>query len=190
MDKLTRENLADIYSGDKAVQTAAYYFLMEATEKPVDWSYEVWDKMVETLGSPDNHQRAIAAQVLCNLARWSDPANRIQTDFPALLNVTKDARFVTARHCLQNLWKVGAAGKAQQQLLVDGLASRFNECGSEKNGSLIRNDIIEDFKKLYDLVKDETLREKALALIETAPDQKYRQKYAAVWRDKKQLASK
>jgi len=55
--------------------------------------------MVESLTHMDNHVRAIAAQVLCNLAR-SDPENRILKDFDALLAVTKDERFVTARHCL------------------------------------------------------------------------------------------
>jgi hypothetical protein len=43
--------------------------------------------------------RAIAAQVLCNLAK-SDPKNRMAKDFQALLNVTKDERFVTARRVL------------------------------------------------------------------------------------------
>ena len=68
--------------------------------------------------------RAIAAQVLCNLAK-SDPEQRMLRDFPALLAVTKDKRFVTARHTLQALWKVGLAGQVQRQMLVDGLAGRF-----------------------------------------------------------------
>jgi len=39
-------------------------------------------------------------------------------------------------------------------------------------------------RNVYDHVKDETIREKALALIETEDDLKYRKKYATVWRDK------
>jgi len=104
--------------------------------------------MVESLTHKDNHVRAIAAQVLCNLAR-SDPENRMLKDFDALLAVTKDERFVTARHCLQALWKVGAAGKQQQTKLVDGLAGRFEECITEKNSTLIRYDIIQGLKNLY-----------------------------------------
>jgi hypothetical protein len=77
--------------------------------------------MVETLRHKDNRRRAIAAQILCNLAK-SDPKQRMLKDFDALLTVTKDERFVTARHCMQSLWKVGVAGKDQQQKLVDGLA--------------------------------------------------------------------
>jgi hypothetical protein len=125
--------------------------------------------------------RAISAQVLCNLAK-SDPEARMLKDFDALLAVTKDERFVTARHCMQALWKVGAAGEPQKQRLVDGLTERFRECSAEKNCTLISFDIQESLRKLYDQGKDETVRERALALIETEEDLKYRKKYAGLWR--------
>ncbi len=183
MDTITRTNLDNLHSEDRAVQNEAFCSVLEATDKPVDWAYEVWDEMVATLRHKDNHQRAIAAQVLCNLAK-SDPENRMLKVFDALLAVTKDERFVTARHCLQSLWKVGIAGKKQQEKLVGGLADRFKECITEKNGTLIRYDIIQDLQKLYDVVKDDNVREKALELIETEEDGKYRKKYASLWRVK------
>ncbi len=95
------------------------------------------------------------------------------------LAVTRDERFVTARHCLLSLWKVGAAGAMQRRRVVDGLAGRFEECIAEKNCTLIRFDIIQGLRKLYDEVKEETIREVALELIETEADLKYRKKYAA-----------
>ena len=186
MDQITRTNLDNLRSEDKDLQNAAFFFIIEATDKPVDWAYDVWDGMVADLTHKDNHRRAIAAQVLCNLAK-SDPQNRILKDFDALLAVTKDKRFVTARHCLQAIWKVGAAGEAQQRILVDGLTRRYDECINEKNGTLIRYDIIQDLKNLYDVVEDETIRERALVLIETEEDAKYRKKYAGVWRVKKSV---
>jgi hypothetical protein len=163
------------------LQNKAFCTILETTSKPVGWAYEVWDEMVKNLSHRDNHNRAIAAQVLCNLAK-SDPEHRILKDFDVLLSVTKDERFVTARHCMQSLWKVGAAGKGQQKKLVEGLAGRFKECITEKNCTLIRYDIIQSLRKLYDTVKDEKLREKAFELIETEEDLKYRKKYAGVWR--------
>jgi hypothetical protein len=181
MDQTTRAHLDNLRSADKDLQNEAYYAIIEATNQPVEWAYDVWDDMVEGLTHKDNHVRAISAQVLCNLAK-SDPDNRMSRNFAALLNVTKDERFVTARHCLQNLWKVGAVGMPQQQMLVDGLAYRFEECAAEKNCTLIRYDIIVGLRDLYDVVRDEAIREKALALIETEPDLKYRKKYATVWR--------
>lgn len=183
MDNSIQTNLENLYSQDRELQNAAFFAILEATEKPVEWAYEVWDRLVESLSHKDNHVRAIAAQVLCNLAK-SDPNKRMLKNFAALLAVTKDERFVTARHCLQSLWKVGVVGKTQQQIVVDGLAGRFNECSTEKNCTLIRYDIIQSLKYAYDVVRDETIKEKALALIETEEDQKYKKKYARVWRKK------
>jgi len=181
MDTLTRTNLANVRSDDKQVQNDAFFAVLEATNQPVDWAYDVWDQMVEGLTDKDNHVRAISAQVLCNLAK-SDPQNRILRDFDALLNVTRDERFVTARHCMQALWKVGAAGKPQQQIYLDGLTRRFEECINEKNCTLIRYDIVQSMRNVYDQVHDEAIRERALTLIETEQDVKYRKKYASVWR--------
>jgi hypothetical protein len=180
MDEVTRTNLNNLRSQDRDLQNRAFFAVLEATDQPVDWAYEVWDNLVRGLSDKDNHVRAIAAQVLCSLAR-SDPENRMLRDFEALLAVTRDERFVTARHCLQALWKVGVAGQAQQTLLVEGLERRFNECITEKNCTLIRYDIIQSLRNVYDQVGDEAIREKALALIETEADLKYRKKYARLF---------
>ena len=181
MDKTTRTHLDNLRSEDRELQNKAFFYILEATDKSVDWAYDVWDELVKDLRHKDNHVRAIAAQILANLAK-SDPGNRMLKDFPALLAVTKDERFVTARHCMQSIWKVGAAGKKQQKILVDGLAGRFQECIMEKNGTLIRYDIIQGFRNLYDVVKDEKIKARALELIETETDLKYRRKYASVWK--------
>jgi hypothetical protein len=103
-------------------------------------------------------------------------------DFEALLAVTKDERFVTARHCLQSLWKVGLGGRNQQDLLLAGFTRRFEECAAEKNGTLIRSDIIQGLKNLYNATTREQVQSTALALIDTETDMKYRKKYASVWR--------
>jgi hypothetical protein len=104
-------------------------------------------------------------------------------DFDKLMAVTKDERFVTARHSLQSLWKVGAAGEELQKKLIDGLSKRFMECVTEKNGTLIRYDIIQVFRRIYDQVNDEKIKDISLALIETEDDQKYRKKYSGLWKD-------
>jgi hypothetical protein len=183
MDEITRTYLENLQSNDRELQNQAFFHILEVTDKPVAWAYEVWDELVENLGHKDNHVRAIAAQVLCNLAK-SDPENRMLRDFPALLAVTKDERFVTARHCMQALWKVGVAGKEQRAILLEGLEDRFNECITEKNCTLIRYDILQGMRNVYDVVPDEMIRAKALALIESEADPKYRKKYATLWRRK------
>ncbi len=176
-----RELMNNVRSQDGQIQNSAYSELMTLTESPVDWAYEVWDELIEDLTDRDNHVRAISAQVLANLAK-SDPAGRMFKDFNKLLAVTKDEKFVTARHCLQSIWKVGLAGRNAQQLVVKGLEKRFHECAVEKNCTLIRYDIIVDLHNLYHAATSSEIKEKALELIELEPDQKYRKKYAGVWR--------
>jgi len=114
MNKTTRTLFDKLRSPDGDARYRTFLHVLEETDKRVDWAYEVWDQLVEGLHDGDNHQRAIAAQVLANLAK-SDPQNRMAKAFPALLKLTRDEKFVTARHCLQSLWKVGAAGVRQRE---------------------------------------------------------------------------
>jgi hypothetical protein len=181
MNAITRSQLANIRSADRHEQGAAYSSLMKATSKPVDWAYEAWDELLEGLRHKDNRVRSISAQLLCNLAK-SDPRGRMLKDFKRLLAGTKDPQFVTARHTLESLWHVGVVGEKNQAMVVAGLKARFQECGTEKNGTLIRYDILQGLRRLYDAVKDEGIRKQALALIATEKDPKYGRKYASVWR--------
>ena len=181
MDETAQTQLKNLWTDDRVRQNQAYNYILEATDKPVNWAYEVWDELLANLSHKDNHNRAIAAQILSNLAK-SDPENRMLKDFDKLLTVTKDERFVTARHCLQSLWKVGVAGNKQQKIYMEGLERRFKECITEKNCTLIRYDILQSMRNVYDVVKDEEVKEKALELIEMEEDPKYRKKYASLWK--------
>lgn len=181
MESLHRRLIGQLATSDRDLRSEAFQQLQSMTEEKVEWAYEVWDDLMGDLTHRDNHRRAIAAQILCNLAK-SDPDGRMLADFPALLEVTKDERFVTARHCLQSLWKIGAAGEQQKELVVRGLADRYRNCVDEKNSTLIRFDIIVGLRNLYDVVSDENIKELALDLIEQEEDLKYRKKYAAVWK--------
>ena len=180
MDSKAQKHVDHLHSEDRELQNQAFSYILQETEKPVDWAYEVWDQLVEGLRHQDNHVRAISAQILANLAK-SDPKNRMQKDFPALMAGTKDEKFVTARHTLQSIWKVGIE-KKMQKTVVDALADWFKNCITHKNCTLIRYDIIQDFRNLYDEVQDEKIKEKALALIETEEDAKYKKKYTSVWK--------
>lgn len=181
MNKTIRTHVDNIFSEDGQEQNKAYYFLMKETEKPVDWAYDVWDEIINGLTHKNNHVRAITGQLMSNLAK-SDPKGRIFKDFDKLLYVTKDERFVTARHTMQNLWKVGVISKKHQELYMDGLEKRFKECVKEKNCALIRYDILVSMRNVYSEVKDESIKEKALALIEIEKDEKYQKKYKTVWK--------
>ena len=181
MDIQTRSTLEALWSDDDDARYKAFLAVIALTDAPVDWAYEVWDDLLAHLRHKNNHIRAIASQVLCNLAK-SDPESRMLKDFDAIMAVTGDKMFVTARHTLQALWKVGVAGEQQRALVLDRLARWFKDCVSHKNRTLIRYDIVVDLRQLYDAVKDPRVKEIALALIATEPDVKYQKKYEGVWR--------
>lgn len=69
MDAITRTNLDHLFSQDRELQSKAFFDVLAATEQPVPWTYEAWEELVAGLQHKDNHVRAIATQVLCNLAK-------------------------------------------------------------------------------------------------------------------------
>lgn len=170
----------ELWSTDRAAQNAAYQTFMAATQQPVSWAYAVWDDIVAHLSSRDNHDRAIAGQLLCNLA-ISDPEQRIRQAWPSLLAVTEDARFVTARHVIQALWRLGLS-EALRPFLLDATAQKFAACAAHKNGTLIRYDLLAGLKSLSDATGDTTIKPAALHLIQTENDTKYANKYKALWK--------
>jgi hypothetical protein len=159
----------------------AFNELMKITKEPVAWVYDAWDRLLHLAQHGDNHQRAIGVQLLASLAE-SDREGRILKDINELMKVTKDPMFVTAKHSLLCLWKVGAIDIEHQKVVIAKLRKRFKECTGEKNCTLIRYDIQTVMKKIYDSHKDESVRSQALRLIELETDLKYKKKYGMVWK--------
>ncbi|MET0636045.1 MAG: hypothetical protein ABWZ25_08440 [Chitinophagaceae bacterium] len=181
MDELSRQYYSDLKSNDPNVRYEGYKYLMKETQNQVDWTYEVWDDLVELTRTGDNHERAIATQLLTNLAK-SDPQKKIIADLDKIIAVTKDEKFVTARHTIQSLWKIGVISKEMQELIISHLTKRYEECVSEKNYTLIRYDILENFRKIFDQFRDETVKARALDLIAKEIDPKYQKKYTGLWK--------
>jgi hypothetical protein len=182
MDANTRLQLNYLHSDDADIRYQAYQYVMHLTAQPVTWAYEIWDDLLLQLKHKNNHQRAIASQVLSNLAK-SDPENRMEQDIDKITAVTYDERFVTARHTLLSLWNIALCGKEQLTRVTDFYKKRFAEAAAEKNCTLIRFDIIQSLRKIYDELQDTTIKDLALLLISNEPDEKYRKKYNGVWKD-------
>ncbi|MEC5425776.1 hypothetical protein QGM71_20115 [Virgibacillus sp. C22-A2] len=181
MDSQMKKEFEKSKSKDKEERYEAYQTILKVTEQKVDWAYEVWDQLLEDLSHKDNHQRSRAAQYLANLAK-SDPENKMLQDFPKLWEVTKDEKFVTARHSLQSIWKVGLAGTAQKEMVLEYMVHRFTYCTDEKNYTLIRSDILQNMRNLYNHLDDENIKNKAIELIEIVDDHKYKKKYINIWK--------
>ena len=183
MDEVTSKHIRNLHiTDDEDARYESYKYVLAQTQEQVDWSYEVWDDMLAMMKTGDNHQRSIAAQVLSGLAK-SDPEKRMLRDVEQIFRVTHDERFVTARHSLQSLWKVAIVSPELMKIVTDRLSDRYNNAMNEKNGTLVRSDIIELFKKIYDKINDEKVKYHALSLIEKEKDPKYRKKYLGSWKN-------
>ncbi|SDJ37199.1 hypothetical protein [Salimicrobium halophilum] len=181
MDERTKELFHQLENGSKEEQYEAYQTLLEEMETEVPWAYEVWDKLVDWLTDKDAHRRSRGAQFLSFLA-ISDPENRILRDFPKVWQVTKDEKFVTARHSLQAIWRVALGGEKQKNLVTGYLIERFYTAEEEKNGTLLREDILKGLRALYERDEDPYIEEQAKGLIDSVDDEKYAKKYMKIWK--------
>lgn len=181
MDPAFRRYFDLLYDENADTRYEAFKCIIEITNKQITWVYEIWDELLKLLQSKNNHVRTIAVQLLSNLAK-SDSENRLLNDFGQLIVVTKDEKFVTARHSLQCLWKIAVVKPEFREMVLGQLTERFNGAMQEKNGTLIRYDIIEVFRKAFDVNQDSSFKNIALELIESEPDLKYRKKYAGLWK--------
>ena len=182
MNKIILQHFNNLQNKDAASRYESFQYVMNETKKPVDWAYDIWDDMLALTKKGDNHQRTIGVQVLANLAK-SDPKQKMLKDLDKLIPVTKDEKFVTARHSLQCLWKIGIENEKLRTKLIKELSKRFEESSKENNCTLIRYDIIVVFRKIYDIVKDEKIKDVSISLIQTERDLKYRKKYFGEWKD-------
>jgi hypothetical protein len=181
MNKELQLHIENLHSADRNVQGASFQHLMKQTDQPVGWSSEARDSLLELLERGNNRGRSIAAQVLCNLAK-SDPGSAVEM-LPKLIAATRDEKFVTARHSLLALRRVGIVNEDLARQVVDGLSRRFEECIDEKNCTLIRYDIACVMRQIYDHTGNEEISERVRMLIGTETDPKYRKKYLKEWKD-------
>lgn len=179
MENAVKECIRNLEATDDQIRLNALQTILSITEHPVDWVYEVWDDLLQKLNHENSYQRSIAILVLCHLAK-SDQENRLNASIDLLLAHTQDEKFITSRQCLQNIWKVAAANKTIRQKILAHLEQRFKACAGEKHYNLIRQDILQSIRSLYDTEKDETLLAMARTLMAEETEDKYRKKYQAI----------
>jgi hypothetical protein len=179
MDELTQNLYTNLGSTDDQVRMDAFTQLLSLTEKQVSWVYEVWDDLLERLDHPNSYQRSIAIKLLCNLVK-SDAERKIDHSIGELLTHTKDEKFITSRQCIQNIWKVALVSPDLKKQIIDHFERRFRECIAEKHYNLLRTDIIQSIRNLYDYQSDAGLLKIGSSLIELEEEAKHRKKYEAI----------
>lgn len=178
MDENVKGILENLASKDDAIRMSALQAILQLTDDRVDWAYEAWDRLLEKLNDGNSFQRSIGVMVLCNLAK-SDDENRLGGDLPLLLAHTHDEKFITSRQCLQHIWKTALTHPANRKAVLDHLEQRFRECATENHYNLLRLDIIQSMRLIYDRVKDAAILSSAKELIQLETDGKMQKRYLA-----------
>lgn len=179
MDNLVKECIDNLGSTDGNTRLNALQTILKITEDKVDWVYEVWDDLVCKLDHENSYQRSIAIMVLCNLAK-SDSENRIEGILDRLLAHTRDDKFITSRQCIQNIWKVAAINNRTKTIVLDHLEKQYADCSEDKHYNLIRQDVIQSIRLLYDYEEDDSLLARAKEMIKMEKEDRYRKKYKAI----------
>ena len=179
MDKDVKEHIKNLGSSDDKVRLNALQTVLKLTDQKVDWVYDVWDDLVLKLDDDNSYQRSIAIMVLCNLLK-SDTENRLEGCLDRLLAHTRDEKFITSRQCLQNIWKVAATSSQTREIVLDHLEKQFEGCAEEKHYNLLRQDIIQSVRLLYDIEKDDEILVRAKGMVKKEQEDKYRKKYESI----------
>ena len=179
MDNGIREVFRDLQSGDDKVRYKAFKTALSATDEEVPWAAEVWDDLVKGLSAEKSYCRAAAGIVLCNLAK-SDKGHRLEKSIDRLLELTRDEKLTTRRPCLQSMWKPALVSKKIEKKVVACLAQQYEECSNEDHYNLIRQDILQSLRNIYEQTKDEGLKKKCVDLVGKEENPRYRKTYEKV----------
>jgi hypothetical protein len=179
MEMHLKELMDNLGSTDDSIRFTALQSIMELTKSQVDWVYDVWDDLFEKLDHENSYQRSIAIMLLCNLAK-SDNEDRLADSLDLLLAHTKDDKFITSRQCIQCIWKVATTNKRNREQILAHLEWRYSECVKERHYNLIRQDIIQSLRHLYEEDHDDAIIARAQELIMEEQEDKYRKKYEVI----------
>jgi len=179
MDSAIRQKFIELSSKDDKLRMDALQAILRITDEKVDWASEVWDELLQKLDDKNSYQRSIAIMVLCNLAK-SDDENRMSEAIDRLLSHTRDEKFITSRQCLQYIWKIAVVNLTLKEKVVTHLEAQYKTCIQDKHYNLIRQDIIQSLKNIYDANGDELLLDKIRMLLQLEDDLKNRKKYGQI----------
>lgn len=148
----------------------AFKNLLLITEKKVKWIYDKWFMLVEKLSSENSYQRTIGLLLLANLT-ISDDENKIMKILDEYLTHLEDEKFITARQCIQNIWRIAVKNAVLEKTVVKALEeSYFNNTHLKTHANLIKQDIISSLICIYKKSKNSSLLIKINSLIDEEND--------------------
>jgi hypothetical protein len=170
----------DLESKDDKIRYPAFKKLQEVTEKKVTWIYDKWFTLTEKLESDNSHQRTIGLTLLANLSK-SDEELWIAKIIDKYLEHFDDEKFITARLCIQAVWKIALVNDRLRRKIINSLEqSYWRNIHLKTHGNLIRQDIVASLDQIFQNTKDKEVINLVLRIAAEETDDKIIKKLNAL----------
>jgi hypothetical protein len=170
----------DLLSKNNKIRFAAFKEVHALTDKKVIWIYDRWFELVEKISSENSYQRTIGLTLLANLCK-SDDENRFSKIIDAYLEHLDDEKFITARLCIQAVWKIALVNDRLRRKIIDSLEqSYWGNIHLKTHGNLIRQDIVTSLNQIFQNTKDKEVINLVLRIAAEETDDKIIKKLNAL----------
>lgn len=127
----------------------SYNILSKASELKPELFYRYWDDFASLLNHENSYHRDFGLTLIANLTHV-DTENKFASVSEDYFKHINDAKFMTARHCIQNTAKILANKSELKEDILNILLNIDELCNfSEKRKALIKSDVIDVFDKSY-----------------------------------------
>ncbi|MGB9979295.1 hypothetical protein [Methanobacterium sp.] len=133
----------------------SYQILAKSSElKPELFYIEYWDDFASLLNHDNSYHRDFGLTLIANLTKV-DTKNLFSSIFEDYFRCVNDAKFMTARHCIQNTFKILTNKSELKKDILNILLDVNKLCNfSEKQKALLKSDVIDVFDKIYGQIND------------------------------------
>ncbi|MCZ3365204.1 MULTISPECIES: hypothetical protein [Methanobacterium] len=130
----------------------SYNILAKASELKPELFYKYWDDFASLLNHENSYHRDFGLTLIANLTKV-DFENKFSSVSKNYFKHINDAKFMTARHCIQNTAKIMANKSGLTEDILDILLNIDEICNfSEKQKALLKSDIIYVFDEFYEQI--------------------------------------
>lgn len=132
----------------------SYRIISKASELKPKLFYKYWDDFASLLNHGNSYHRDFGLTLTANLTKV-DKENKFSIIFQDYFKCINDAKFMTARHCIQNTAKILANKHTLNESIINILLDIDSQCDfPKKQKALLKSDIIELFNKFYEQIND------------------------------------
>ena len=130
----------------------SYNVLAKATELNPELFYRCWEDFASLLNHENSYHRDFGLTLIANLTKV-DNEGKFSSVFDDYFKRINDAKFMTARHCIQNTAKILANKNELMKDTLNILLDIDKRCNfSEKQKALLKSDVIVVFDKFYEQI--------------------------------------